>query len=315
MFLLVDDAIDAIRSQLDEENTSNLDDVRDILPTLNRAQKRLTGIFARLWNSALLTSKEVSYVASGNEVPKDAYSLHLQKVEVRRNGILEEIKEVSYRNAAKFQTLTSTQWPIYWFPKGNTWNMIPENAASGTARLWYLKSPDLLVKQQGRVLSINTASRYIVVDVLGADLSTTANSLNNFVNIWNPATGTLRCSLQIQSIHGTRVTFKAVPDRTTVLGKTISADLSDIAVDDYVSVVSGTCCPFIQDPWFEYVVQYAIATLVRRMGGASDIELSVLKEVEEEVKLSWAGRENASFVRKSNKNYRNRTGRRALIGV
>lgn len=40
MYLIVDDVIDSVRSQLDEENSSNLDDVRDILPALNRAQKK-----------------------------------------------------------------------------------------------------------------------------------------------------------------------------------------------------------------------------------------------------------------------------------
>lgn len=303
---IVDDAISDTRQQLDEENTVNVNDERDILPALNRAQDSCADILAKHYESPLLTYTTVTLTGGTSEydIPKDAFQARIEKVEVQVNGTFFPVKAISYRDLSSYEIQNSVNIPYYFATLGQEFKLVPTPNGTYPLRVWYLKSPDSLVKQQGRITNINVASNYLIVDDIGSDLTVEDSDLNNYVNIWDGANGTLKASLQIQSIVGNKITFKTVPDRTTVLGKTISTSIpTTIALDDYVSVVSGTCVPFLKQPWFNYVVQHAVASLTRKLGGAADMEVRILDDLEKVVKSSWSGRENTARVSKRNKNY------------
>jgi hypothetical protein len=109
--------------------------------------------------------------------------------------------------------------------------------------------------------------------------------------------------MQIRSLSDNKITFKTSPTRTTVLGQTISTTLvdKDIAEDDYICVIKGTCIPLLKKPNSNFIIQYAVAELTRKLGGAADMEERVKQQLEKQVERSWVGREQSIRVTKANR--------------
>ena len=158
---------------------------------------------------------------------------------------------------------------------------------------------------QGRVTLLNTAQNYLIVDSIGADLTTQSDQLNSYVNIINGQTGEIRSTLQIQSLVDNKITFRSVPSRTTVLGRTVSGTLVDtgLEADDYVCVSSGICVPYYGKPTANFLIQFAVAELVRKLGGQSQDEEAILKKFEEQVDKTWVGRQIDTRVKKKSNNW------------
>jgi hypothetical protein len=140
-----------------------------------------------------------------------------------------------------------------------------------------------------------------VVDQVGSDLTTTQDDLHNFVNVVSFVDGKVKATLQIQSIVSDRVTFKAVPTRTSVLGRPVSSAITPsmaITSDDYLCLAEGSCVPFFQDAIYGYLVQFAVSELSRSLrSNTTTLEQQVKAEAEQIVKGEWAGREMTDRVK------------------
>lgn len=299
-----------VRSLLDEQNQSMLDDNTDIIPALNRAQDFAADILARNYDEPLLAKVEIPLLSNTAEydMPADVFEERLQKVEVDINGIFYEVKRLSYRDISMYETRSPTNIPYYYVLIQKKIRLIPRPTSAYPLRLWYIKEPDSLVQPQGRVTLVNPTSRYVIVDDVGPDLTTNSDDYNSYVNIVNGMTGDIKASLQIQSIEDTRITFKTVPTRTLVLGKTVSSgtdlDTLNLQPDDYVCSIQGTCIPFMKKPLSNFLIQYAVAELTRKLGGAGgDLEKKILEDFEEQIKRTWAGREHQLRVKKASKHW------------
>ena len=158
---------------------------------------------------------------------------------------------------------------------------------------------------QGRVTLLNTAQNYLIVDSIGADLTTQSDQLNSYVNIINGQTGEIRVTLQIQSISDNKVTFRTAPSRATVLGKTVSGTLvaSGLEADDYICVSSGICVPYYGKPTSNFLIQFSVAEIVRKLGGQSQDEENILKKFEEQIEKTWVGRQVDLRVKKKSNNW------------
>lgn len=181
-------------------------------------------------------------------------------------------------------------------------------------RIWFLREPAPLVTGQGRINIVNTAGNYIVVDGVGSDLTTEADQLNSYVNIIDAQTGNRKASFQIKNISGTQISFKASPARSTVLNTTIDTDMSSLTIndatnegadiviepDDFICILRGSCVPFFKKPFSNFLIQYAVAEIRRKLGGAAELEQQVLQKLEEQVERSWVGREQTLRVKKAN---------------
>lgn len=305
--LVADDLIEEVRQQLDEDNRETLRDAEDILPALNRGQDFASNILARHYESPLLKTLNLPLVAGQQEydIPEDAFEQRLEKVEVVLNSTYTPLKAISYRDISYYESPSNVNIPYYYCIVGNKFRIVPAPSGTYGLRLWYLRDPAPLVKQQGRITNINTTSNYVTVDSLGDDVSTDIDALESFLNIVDGESGNIKASLQVQSIAGNRVTFKTVPSRTAVLGKSIVGTLvgADVEKDDYICLVEGNCVPYLKKPLANFLIQYAVAELTRKLGGPADMEERVKKDLEEQVERSWVGREQTLRVKKVSRHW------------
>lgn len=304
--------IQAVRSQLDEDNTASIDDSRDIVPALNRGLSKAYSVLARRYPDPLLTS--MTFTPTANEadytIPEDAFEDRVEKIEAIQNGSVFPIKRVDFRDLLYFETQGSVNSPLAWASIGRTYRVAPKPTGTYQFRVWYLKEPPNLGIEQGRITSVNIAANYVTVDLAGESLESAIDDNNAYINIIDKDTGVIKSSHQIQNIIGNRILFRAIPTRTEVYGQTIVGSIPDTAqLDDYICLVTDTCISPLRNPLANYVIQFAVAELTRKLGGENDMEMRVLDQMEKDVERQWSGRENTSRVRSTSKHWLNRSSR------
>jgi len=320
--ITVDNLISEIRSMIDEENRESVSDSEDILPALNRAQNYAANILARHYESPMLVKQDINTVAGQLEyiIPEEAFEQRLEKVEVQVNGFYYPMQRLSYRDISLYEygNNSTTSVPYYYTVVGNRYRIIPSSTGTYPLRIWYLKDPLRLVKSQGRINTVNTTSNYVTVDSAGSDLTTEADQLDSYVNIIDAQTGERKATYQVKNINGNRINFKTIPARSSVLNIPIdtsmetanlqanqTADTPDVSInpDDFVCLIHGTAVPFFKQPFSNFLIQYAIAEIRRKLGGPADLEQRVLEKLEEQVERSWVSREADLRVTKKNNNW------------
>lgn len=322
--ILVDDLIQEVRNQIDEDNKQSVTDNNDILPALNRAQDYAANILSRQYESPMLKKIEVTTISGQMEysIPEDAFEQRIEKLEVRSNNVFYPMKRIDYRDISLYENKSSTSIPYYYCVVGNRYRLIPSSNSAYPLRVWYLEDPARLVKQQGRVNIVNTANNYLIVDSVGDSLTTESDNLDSYVNIIDGQTGQRKASFQIKNISGNKITFKSSPSRTTVLNIPIDTDMTDLAInnnsvdsrnnegptysinpDDYICIIKGSCVPFFKKPFTNFLIQYSVGELRRKLGMPTDMDQRVLKELEDQVERSWVGREQSLRVKKANRNW------------
>ncbi len=317
----LDDIIAQVRSQIDEENQDTVSDEVDILPALNRAQDYAMNILARHYEEPLLVHKPYTLEArqAEYELPDDIFEDRLEKVEVSINGTKHEVKRASYRDLTEYETSSSSNIPYYYAILSNKFRLVPAPTATYSLRIWYLRAPEQLVAPQGRITKVNSASNYVVLDSIGEDVTTESDDLNSYVNVVDGRTGRVKATFQVKSINGNRITFKSTPTSTTRLGRTIATDMTmltdpdadpstqDASItvdqDDYICNVRGSCVVTFARPVTNFLIQYAVAEMTRKLGGPADMEERVLKKFEDQVEHSWVGREQKLRVNKRSRHW------------
>lgn len=310
--IVVTDIIDQVRDQLDESNTTTISDA-DILQALNRAQDYASSLLVRHYPDPLIKREEISLVGgqASYDMPEDIFEDRLLKVEIIEGGIAWEVKRISYRDVSPYETKTSVVRPNFYYILEKQLYLTPAPSSSGsvTIRYWYVRELDQLVKEQGRITSVNTASNYVIVDSLGDDLTAEADDLNSYVNIVDAQTGEIKCSNQIQNIDTTynRITFKTSPTRSTVYNRSIVGSIdSDVEEDDLICVSRGNCIPYLKKPLQNHMIQYAVVELKRRLGEPTEAEERALGAFIEQVESQWVGREQSLRVKKRSTKWQQR---------
>jgi hypothetical protein len=303
MLYTTDELVTAVRSRLDEMNRDSVDTTRDILPALNRALEFAVDIYSRHYPDPFLRYEVLPLNGTDQEynIPGDVFGDRIVRIEIKTSkNTYREVTRILYRDAVNYETDGTTAIPYYYTIVGRKIHFIPGPSGTYSARLWYVKEPEPLVLQQGRVTKVNIANNYVVVEGLGTDLTTQSDQLNNYVNIINGETGEVRGTLQIASISGDRITFRTTTSRSTVVGLPVSTSLTDLGAteDDYICVAEGTCIPYLGAPTSNFLIQYAIAEISRQLGVQSQEEEAILAKFEEQVKRTWAGRETTIRVAK-----------------
>ena len=122
-------------------------------------------------------------------------------------------------------------------------------------------------------------------------------------NIVDANTGEVKVTLQVSAIDEDtgQITFKSAGlTRSTVLTKTVETEIPDtVAADDYVCLVTGTAVPELPAAYVDYLIQYAVVEIRRRLGENTQEEFAQLKELELEIQKMWVGREASNRVRKA----------------
>ncbi len=302
---------------LDEDNRYSVTDEFDILPALNRAQDYATNILSRQYSSPLLKHITLTPIAGQKEyfMPEDVFEQRVQKLEVEISNLFYPLTRIDYRDSTLFDIKSTGSVPYYYVVIGNRYRLLPSSNSAYKIRVWYEQEPPILVPSQGRINVVNAASNYVVVDAVGDGITTESDSLDSYVNIVDAQTGERKATFQVLSVNGNRINFKSVPFRTVVQNKAIDTDMTNLLVnsdidnngaavsveaDDYVCLIKGSCVPFFRKPFSNFLVEYAVAEIQRKLGGNAELELKVLDKFEREVERAWVGREQSLRVSKRN---------------
>ena len=299
----VDDLLAELRSMIDEENEEALDNDRDLLPALNRAQSYAYNILSRRYPDPILKYDSLDLVDSAQEytIPEDAFEDRIIKVEIEvDNGYFVECRRLSYDQLTTWETASRNPYPLYHAIVGRKIRFVSPPTGTYNARIWYIQDPEALVVNQGRITSVNTGSNYIRVNEAGSDITTESDELESYVNLIDGQTGEIKGTLQVQQYTTDKVTFKTTPSRTTVINRTVTGDLSSLSVeaDDYLCLIFGTCVMFFQDATRNFILQYAAFQMQQKLGIATGQEAQLVEKFEKQLERQWSGRETHMRVSK-----------------
>lgn len=306
----VDNLVAETRSMLDEANVDSIDTNTDILPALNRAQDYAFDVLARKYPEPILTYSYMNLSSGVAEysIAEDVFEDRILKVEIRipsgsGNDQFREIQRVSYNDMSEYETPGLSNMPYYYCIFGRTIRLSSAPTGNYGVRIWYLRNPEKLVLPQGRITIVNTASNYVIVDQAGSDLTTESDQLGSYVNLIDGQTGVIKGSLQIQILQDNKLAFRAVPLRSTVLNREIAGSITGLAVnaDDYVCNVAGIAVPYYGQPTCNFMIQYAVSELTRKLGGNGQEQEQVLEKFEKQVERTWVKRENTTRIKKRSK--------------
>lgn len=300
--------VDEVRSQLDEANRDSISTETDILPALCRANNYAFDSYSRKYPEPILNNMILPLLGKQAEykIPENVFEDRVQKIEIQipagatGNFTYREVQRISYRDLSDYESATQTNNPYYYAIYKRKIRFVPAPTGTYNARMWFLENPEKIVLPQGRVTLLNTTSNYCIVDQLGDELATETDSLGSFVNWIDGQTGEIKGTLQIQSLSDNKITFRTTPARATILNRPLTGDLSSIGAeqDDYLCAVDGTCVPYFGDPTRNFLIEYAVAELMRKLGGPADAEQKVLDKFEQQLERTWAGRETTLRVKK-----------------
>jgi hypothetical protein len=303
----VNNLIDEVRSQLDEQNRDSVSTDSDILPALNRAQDYAFDVYARRYPEPILKYAALPLIGGQQEydIPEDCFEDRLLKVEIRvpTGGVgstFAEVQQISYHDLTNYESASATNIPIYYAIYGRKIRFAANLTGTYPARIWYLRAPEKLVPSQGRITVVNSGSNYVVLDQVGSNLTTEADQLGSYVNLVDGQTGEIKSTLQIASINSNnRITFRSVPARSSVLNRAVAGALPPtLQQDDYICAIDGICVPYFGRPTTNFLIQYSVAEITRKLGGPGDTENNVLDKFERQIEKTFAGRQQTTRVTK-----------------
>ncbi len=304
--ITVQDLTDQVRVQIDEDNTSDITDV-SVLQALNRAQTKLVRLatrkFAPMFRREVLLSPDPLNL---REVilPDLAFGLAVNEVDCIKSGQAYRVEPAALSQLTEYDSNASaSDIPLYYAQQGNRIKLYPRAKSGVQLRVRYQVRPPDLVKPQGRIVDFDSTLLTVELDALGSDLTTSIAALKAFVNWVDGITGLVRATLQVSAIDTVNklVTFKAAsPDRTTVFGLAVTTALpADGAQDDYLAIANGTCVPTLVQDYADYMIQFAVVELKRKGGEDTTADYAALKELEDDIRAMWSGREAYRRIRKA----------------
>lgn len=300
--ILVSDLIDQVRAQVDEANHEVLTDF-DILQAINRGQDYAIDILARYYPEPLLKSFQYQLVSGQTDydLPEDMFEDRLMQVNIRKIGTqrIWPTERISFTRLADVQSTTVTDVPWYHAIIGRHFRLSPPPNGVNQVEGWYVREIESLELPQGRIDSISIANRQLTLSNMDTALVSYGDAA--FVNIVDGTTGEVKATMQIQSVTLSpyyRVVFRATPTSATWLGKTVVGEIpSTVEAGDYICYAAGTCVPYFKKPITNFLVQYAIAEVRRRLGEEAALEEQVLKRFEEQVVRTWANRSSSNAIK------------------
>lgn len=306
----VDDLVSEIREQLDELNVDAVDTQNRILPTVNRAQDYAFDTLSRRYPDPYIAHATVQLTTDQEyDLPEDCFEDRINRLEIitsqGANGqvTVEECRRASYYDAWKYESRSPTAVPPVYLIVGRKIRFPQAPTGTYSARIWYVLEPEQAVLPQGRITAYNQPGNYIIVDTLGDDLSTEADTLESYVNLVDGQTGIVKWSGQISVIDAQQITFRSTPIRDEVLNRTIegtlplASDEPTVGLDDYICNIRGTCIP-PSGALRNFLVEFTVAEIVRSLGGDAATEEQILNKFERQIEKYGTARETTTRIQR-----------------
>lgn len=300
--------ISDVRSLLDEENNDSVDNAVDILPSLSRAQNVGYDLLSRYFADPVMEYKDMVVTSKEMEMPENMYADKIVHIDVQNSESGTEsytpVKYLSKHEVWKYDGSTGG-FPQYYTVVGRNLFFIPTPTAGKTVRLWYSREPNKFVIPYGRITSIG--SNYFSLDAVDDSFTTNQDELGSYFNVVDGQTGVLKATFQAKTLSNNRVLIKETPDRNVVLNRDIASSIdSDLEIeeDDYICHVEGTCVPYFYFPLYNFIVQYAVAELKRKLGAPYDVDQQLVKDFEGSIKKSFSGRQQRFRINRVSNRWR-----------
>jgi hypothetical protein len=292
--------IQEVRSLLGELNSDSINDVRDILPALNRAQDRAANSLARMYQSPLLSSILLEVGEDGTlPIPEDALEQRIERVELEyQAGYFVPLTYVAATEISNLETKSVTTYPSHYTTFGLDFRILPNPQTGTRIRVWYAKEPPPLTLPAGTVLRTPApGDTWVLLDSIGEGLEAMS-----YCSVIDGKTGKIKGSFQIQKLQGQRVYLQPSPSRAEVKGQIITNSLLPLSIkpDDFLTPVGTSCISIMRKPLYSFLIQAAVADITRKLGGQVDWEEKILQDLERTVERSWSGREGSPKIRKTN---------------
>lgn len=243
------------------------------------------------------------------KIPEDAWSDMVTKIEMKQPGqdYRYEVERAAYRDATKFRAGSRPNVPAYYIIRGREVELVPQPSGTYDGIMWYVRAPERLVLQKGRITLVKADTNTVNVDLVGSGITTEVDDLGSWVNIVDGQTGEIKATCQVKNISGTQViTFKSNIDAKhltadgTILNRTPTTDLTTVTdsngnlaihPNDYICSIQGTCVPYFFQPARNFIISHAAADCGRAIGVPSDSMYREREKFEKEIRSSWVGRE------------------------
>ncbi len=312
----VDTLVEEVRALTNEINQDSLQTDRDILPALNRAQDHMMSILSTHYPEPFLVEHRFDAIGGRGvyEMPENTWSDMVTKVEMvdPANNYRYEVVRAKYRDTTKFRSQSRPHIPQYYTIVGRDVELIPAPTGVYDGVMWYVRAPEKMVLQQGRITLVDAPNNRIKVDSFTEDtetgISTETDNLRSWVNIVDGQSGEIKATCQIKNLSGTQdIEFKSNTD-DTILNRTVTKDLTTVVdadgnliinKNDYICAVDGTCVGYFLQPSRNFIISHAAADCARALGVPSDSMYRERDLLVKEVRAAWTGRE-ASLRRKNN---------------
>ena len=325
---IVDDMVNEVRSLTDEYNAAQLDDVTDILPSLNRAQEKAVKILSRVYPDPILNYADMLNLSTREvSIHEDVMEDKIIRMEwispSASPTIPKECQRVSIRLLSQHEEgdYTIPRPDVYAiYGRKIRFNGTPNG--SNTLRIWYVRDVERLVKSWGRVTDIDTALQTLYIGEVNSDFDplsgVTQGDWNRCINVIDGQTGELKGSFEVNSWNGTDtvVIRTAGLSRGTILNRTIGTTLSglNIEADDYICAITGSCVQYFSDAFHAFCIQYTTAELKRKLGYAYDVDQQLVTEFETELRKTYMGRQPSMRITQNNPNWLKGSRRRFYRG-
>lgn len=304
----VSQLVSQVRNQLDELNEASVDDKRDIIPSLNRGHDYACSLLARLYEPLLLTNTIVVTDSSLEyPIPLDAFENRIEHIEMEYDvGYWRHLTSIDFRESSLLEGFGISNYPTHFSVVGNSIRVLPPTGNGTNLRIWYSKDPGQLVLEQGQIrVTPELNQTYLILNEVGDELSEDSSSLKSFFNVVDGNTGAIKGTFQIDYVENSRIYISTNPVYDTVGIRKVSTSLEDLNIKsgDWVCSYEGTCIPVLKKPLSNFLVQFAVAEITRKLGGDAPTEEAVLRKFEEQVKKTWAGRSKTLKVSRNNPNW------------
>ena len=305
-----EDLIQQVRDVTDEDNTTDVQDVF-IIRMLNRAQQSIVHELTKKYSShffveSYYTSSDFINDAQGRlrvlQLPKQNFSYRIHNVDAKIGNVWYPVPQSPAIETIGLDFNNQSSLPVAYRIQGDDLYIYPDIQSVSSFRLRYAFRAPKLVATQGRITGFSTSNNTITLNSLGSGLTTSVDTLGAFINVIDGQTGRIKATLQVGGINTTTkvLTIKTSSlSRTTVFGYTVASSLpSDIALDDYVCLGSGTCVPFLTMDLTNYHVELASFYTKRSLGTVESADFSERENIMKELSSFWSGRENTLRIRR-----------------
>lgn len=306
----ISNILDELRAAVEEENSVQIQDDYNLLPILNRAHRKAYEILTQAYPEPLLDYRDIAVSTREFNLPENIYQDKLHKLYwIDSTGKkLGECSKAGVHQFSDEDSVGELGWPSSYVIFGRKIRFSAD--PSSTLRMWYMNELERLNEPIATIDGV-TGTDTLQISELDASYNFTGGRTSSYVNIVDGQTGLIKATVQVRSSSTDTIVIRSSPDRTLVLNRDISSDLTALTdskgdvitvnADDYVCDIKGVCVLPYWDLVADFMTQYSIAELKRELGYAYDVDQQLVTAFKVDMrKAALAGRDAPFVIRRRN---------------